>query len=98
MRPAGPAQFRVSTLAGNVEAFQNGQWYVARAGHLLSSKDVVRTHDDSTRALLSRGSVEITLGDNMDLRVDKLERQDQTGPAARRTSFRQRGQRRESGD
>jgi uncharacterized protein (UPF0548 family) len=75
MRPAGIAQFRLSTLAGNVEAFQNGQWYVARAGHLLSSKDVVRTHDDSSASLL-RGSVEIKLGGNMDLRVDKLEKDD----------------------
>jgi hypothetical protein len=69
---AEPTQFRVSALAGSVEAFQNGQWYVARAGHLLSSKDVVRTHDGS-RALLRRGSVEIELRDNMDLRMDKLE-------------------------
>jgi uncharacterized protein (UPF0548 family) len=73
IRPAGPAQFRVSTLAGNVEAFQNGQWWVARAGHLLSPQDVVRTHDDSSASLL-RGSVEIKLGGNMDLRVDKLEK------------------------
>ena len=71
IRPAGPAQFRVSTLAGNVEAFQNGQWWVARAGHLLSPQDVVRTHDDSSASLL-RGSVEIKLGGNMDLRVDEL--------------------------
>ncbi len=68
-----PNQFRLSTLAGNVEAFQNGQWYVARAGHLLSSKDVVRTHGGS-RALLRRGSVEIELRDNMDLRLDKLDK------------------------
>jgi hypothetical protein len=71
VRPAGPAQFRVSTLDGNVEAFQNGQWWVARAGHLLSPQDVVRTHDDST-ASLRRDSVEIKLGRNMDLRVDEL--------------------------
>jgi hypothetical protein len=70
---AGPTQFRVSALAGNVEAFQNGQWYVARAGHLLSSKDVVRTHGGS-RALLRRGSVEVEVRDNMDLRVDQLEK------------------------
>ena len=70
---ADPNQFRLSTLAGNVEAFQNGQWYVARAGHLLSSKDVVRTHDDSSASLL-RGSVEVKLGGNMDLRVDKLDK------------------------
>jgi hypothetical protein len=69
---AEPAQFRVSALAGTVEAFQNGQWYVARAGHLLSSKDVVRTHGGS-HALLRRGSVEIDVRDNMDLRLDKLE-------------------------
>jgi hypothetical protein len=70
---ARPTQFRVTALAGNVEAFQNGQWYVARAGHLLSSKDVVRTHDGS-RALLRRGNVEIELQDNMDLTLDKLEK------------------------
>jgi len=70
---AEPAQFRVSALAGTVEAFQNGQWYVARAGHLLSSKDVVRTHGGS-HALLRRGSVEIDVRDNMDLRLDKLEK------------------------
>jgi hypothetical protein len=73
MRLAEPTQFRLSTLAGSVEAFQNGQWYVARAGHVLSSKDVIRTHDDSSASLL-RGSVEIKLGDNMDLRVDKLDK------------------------
>jgi len=73
MLAAGSTQFRVSALAGNVEAFQNGQWYVARAGHLLSSKDVVRTHGDS-HALLRRGSVEVEVRDNMDLRVDQLEK------------------------
>ena len=73
MVTAGPTQFRVSALAGNVEAFQNGQWYVARAGHLLSSKDVVRTHGGS-HALLRRGSVEIDVRDNMDLRLDTLEK------------------------
>ena len=73
MLAAGPTQFRVSALAGNVEAFQNGQWYVARAGHLLSSKDVVRTHGGA-RAFLRRGSVEIEVRDNMDLRVDQLEK------------------------
>jgi hypothetical protein len=69
---AEPSQFRVSALAGNVEAFQNGQWYVARAGHLLSSKDVVRTHGES-HVLLRRGSIEIDVRDNMDLRLDRLE-------------------------
>jgi hypothetical protein len=73
MASVRPTQFRVSALAGNVEAFQNGQWYVARAGHLLSSKDVVRTHNGS-RALLRRGSVEIELQDDMDLTLDKLEK------------------------
>jgi hypothetical protein len=73
MLPAEPAQFRVSALAGSVEAFQNGQWYVARAGHLLSSKDVVRTHGGS-RATLRRGSVEVELPGNMDLRLDKLDK------------------------
>ena len=72
-RPAETAQFRVSALAGSVEAFQNGQWYVARAGHLLSSKDVVRTHGGS-RATLRRGSVEVELPGNMDLRLDKLDK------------------------
>ena len=68
-----PGQFRVSTLAGNVEAYQNGQWYVARAGHLLSSEDVIRTHNGS-KALLRRGGVEIELNGSMDLRLDKLEK------------------------
>jgi hypothetical protein len=76
--PPGPApapgQFRVSALQGQVEAMQNGQWYVVRAGHLLSSKDVIRTHGGS-RAFLRRGSIEVELPENMDLRLDALERE-----------------------
>src|SRR5664279_3511392 len=64
--------FRVTALQGDVEALQNGQWYVVRAGHLLSTKDVVRTKPGA-RALLRRGSVELDLRDNMDLRLDDLE-------------------------
>ena len=66
--------FRVTALQGDVEALQNGQWYVVRAGHLLSTKDVVRTKPGA-RALLRRGSVELELRDNMDLRLDDLEKE-----------------------
>ena len=66
--------FRVTALQGDVEALQNGQWYVVRAGHLLSTKDVVRTKPGA-RAMLRRGSVEIELRDNMDLRLDDLEKE-----------------------
>jgi predicted secreted protein len=66
--------FRVTGLQGDVEALQNGQWYVVRAGHLLSTKDVVRTKPGA-RAMLRRGSVEIELRDNMDLRLDDLEKE-----------------------
>jgi hypothetical protein len=66
--------FRVTALQGEVEALQNGQWYVVRAGHLLSTKDVVRTKPGA-RAVLRRGSVELELRDNMDLRLDDLEKE-----------------------
>ena len=66
--------FRVTALQGDVEALQNGQWYVVRAGHLLSTKDVIRTKLGA-RALLRRGSVELELRDNMDLRLDDLEKE-----------------------
>jgi hypothetical protein len=66
--------FRVAELQGEVEALQNGQWYLVRAGHLLSTKDVVRTRPGA-RALLRRGSVELELQGNMDLRLDDLEKE-----------------------
>ena len=66
--------FRVTALEGDVEALQNGQWYVVRAGHLLSTKDVIRTKPGA-RALLRRGSVELELRDNMDVRLDDLEKE-----------------------
>jgi hypothetical protein len=66
--------FRVTTLQGEAEAYQNGQWYLVRAGHLLSAKDVIRTKSGA-RAMLQRGSVEIELRDNMDLRLDVLEKE-----------------------
>jgi len=66
--------FRVMALQGVVEAFQNGQWYIVRPGHLLSTKDVVRTAVGA-RAVLRRGSVELELRDNMDLRLDDLEKE-----------------------
>jgi hypothetical protein len=73
--PEGSANlFRVAALQGEVEALQNGQWYVVRAGHLLSSKDVIRTKTGA-RALLRRGSVELDLRDNMDLRLEDLEQE-----------------------
>jgi hypothetical protein len=66
--------FRVTALQGEVEALQNGQWYVVRAGHLLSTRDVIRTQAGA-RAVLRRGSVELELRDNMDLRLDDLEKE-----------------------
>jgi hypothetical protein len=73
--PESPSNlFRVTALQGVVEAFQNGQWYLVRAGHLLSTKDVVRTAVGA-RAMLRRGSVEIELRDNMDFRLDDLEKE-----------------------
>jgi hypothetical protein len=77
--PQAPAEgaaswFRVTALQGEVEAFQKGQWYLVRVGHLLSTQDVVRTKSGA-RALLRRGGVEIELRDNMDLRLDDLEKE-----------------------
>lgn len=73
--PESPSNlFRVTALQGVVEAFQNGQWYIVRPGHLLSTKDVVRTAVGA-RAILRRGSVELELRDNMDLRLDDLEKE-----------------------
>jgi hypothetical protein len=66
--------FRVTALQGEVEALQNGQWYLVRAGHLLSIKDVVRTRPGA-RVVLRRGSVELELQGNMDLRLDELEKE-----------------------
>jgi hypothetical protein len=66
--------FRVTALQGVVEALQNGQWYIVRPGHLLSTKDVVRTAVGA-RAMLRRGGVELELRDNMDLRLDDLEKE-----------------------
>ncbi len=66
--------FRVTALQGVVEAYQNGQWYLVRPGHLLSTKDVVRTAVGA-RAILRRGGIEIELRDNMDLRLDDLEKE-----------------------
>jgi hypothetical protein len=66
--------FRVTALQGEVEALQNGQWYLVRLGHLLSTKDVIRTKPRA-RALLRRGGVELELRDNMDVRLDDLEKE-----------------------
>jgi hypothetical protein len=66
--------FRVTALQGEVEALQKGQWYLVRAGHLLSTKDVVRTKPGA-RVVLRRGSVELELQSNMDLRLDDLEKE-----------------------
>jgi hypothetical protein len=69
-----PSLFRVAALQGEVEAFQKGQWYLVRVGHLLSPQDVIRCKTGA-RALLRRGRVEIELRDNMDLRLDDLEKE-----------------------
>jgi hypothetical protein len=75
LTPEGESKlFRVTKLQGEAEAYQNGQWYIVRAGHLLSAKDVIRTKSGA-RAMLRRGSVEIELRDNMDLRLDDLEKE-----------------------
>ncbi len=75
LTPEGESKlFRVTKLQGEAEAYQNGQWYIVRAGHLLSAKDVIRTKSGA-RAVLRRGSVEIELRDNMDLRLDDLEKE-----------------------
>jgi hypothetical protein len=66
--------FHVVALQGVVEAFQNGQWYLVRPGHLLSTRDVVRT-GVASQAVLRRGGVELELRDNMDLRLDDLEKE-----------------------
>jgi hypothetical protein len=71
---ADPHLFRVTALQGVVEALQNGQWYLVRPGHRLSTRDVVRTAVGA-RAVLQRGGVEIELRDNMDLRLDDLEKE-----------------------
>lgn len=69
-----PNLFRVTALQGEVEAFQNGQWYIVRAGHLLSPRDVIRTKAGA-RAILRRRGIELELRDNMDLRLDELEKE-----------------------
>jgi hypothetical protein len=66
--------FRVTALQGEVEALQSGQWYLVRAGHLLSTRDIVRTRPGA-RAVLRRGGVELELQGNMDLRLDDLEKE-----------------------
>jgi hypothetical protein len=63
--------FRVTHLQGEAETLQNGQWYVVRAGQLLSTKDVLRTKSGA-RATLRRGSMELELPDNTDVRLDDL--------------------------
>jgi hypothetical protein len=69
-----PNLFRVTALQGEVEAYQNGQWYIVRAGHLLSPQDVIRTKPGA-RAILRRRGIELELRDNMDLRLDDLEKE-----------------------
>lgn len=63
--------FRVTRLQGEAETLQNGQWYVVRAGQLLSTKDVLRTKSNA-RATLRRGSMELELPDNTDVRLEDL--------------------------
>jgi hypothetical protein len=63
--------FRVTRLQGEAETLQNGQWYVVRAGQLLSTKDVLRTKSGA-RATLRRGSMELELPDNTDVRLEDL--------------------------
>jgi len=71
--PAVPALtlFRVASIEGAVEALHNGQWYVVQAGDLLPLQDIIRTNKGS-KALLRRGSVEIEVREDVDIRLDKL--------------------------
>ncbi len=68
---AGPTPFRVSALEGTVEALHDGQWYAVQAGDLLSLRDVIRT-SKGAKAVLRRGSSEIELRENVDIRLDDL--------------------------
>jgi Glucodextranase, domain B len=71
--PAVPALtlFRVASIEGAVEALHNGQWYVVQAGDLLPLQDIIRTNK-AAKALLRRGSTEIEVREDVDIRLDKL--------------------------
>ncbi len=67
----GASLFRVAAIEGPTETYHNGQWYVVQAGDSLSLQDVIRTPRGS-RALLRRGSAEIEVKENVDIRLDQL--------------------------
>ncbi len=69
--PGDVELFRVAALEGPAETFHDGQWYVVQAGDSLTLQDVVRTPRGS-RALLRRGSAEIEVKENVDIRLDRL--------------------------
>jgi hypothetical protein len=64
--------FRLVTGQGHVEAYRDGQWSPIPRGDLLRSPDVVRT-SPGARAVLSLGpSTEIELKENVEIRLDRL--------------------------
>jgi hypothetical protein len=63
--------FRVAEIEGPVETFQNDRWYVVQAGDFLSLRDVIRTQKGA-RVVVRRGSTEIEVQENVDVRLDSL--------------------------
>jgi len=64
--------FRLVTAQGQVETYRDGQWSPIPRGDLLRSPDVVRT-GPGARAVLSLGpSTEIELKENVEIRLDRL--------------------------
>lgn len=63
--------FRVAQIEGPVETFQSDRWYVVQAGDFLSLRDVIRTQKGA-RVVLRRGSTEIEVQENVDVRLDSL--------------------------
>jgi hypothetical protein len=64
--------FRLVTAQGQVETYRDGQWSPIPRGDLLRSPDVVRT-SSGARAVLSLGpSTEIELKENVEIRLDRL--------------------------
>lgn len=69
-----PGRFRVAGVQGKVECVQGGRVFVLQAGDLLSLQDVLRTPEGG-RVLLRRGSSEIEVRENLELRLEALAEQ-----------------------
>ncbi len=65
------AQFRVASLEGTVETLHAGQWYTVQAGDQIATTDILRTARGG-RAILRRGSTEIEIKENVDIRLDQV--------------------------